>query len=504
VNSSIDQATDGEWHRISPIAILYYIAKVLKGLSDQVIYMVPAALVFYKTAKENFEVVIPLALLLIALLLAFAVASFLMYRYRLTEDTIEIRSGVFQKTQSHLPFERIQNIRFEQPIYYRISDYCCMKLDTAGSSKNEAQLIAIKMNHAISLKAEILSGPNTTRPSEKHSDEELLCTRSVADLIIHGLTNNRMWILLGAAAPFYEKLGAVLDRVFTFVGLDMSTLLSVQSQGIAMVIATVVSLALFFMMLIALISVGGSLLTYYDYRLTKSSARYIRRSGLLTKHQVAFPLRRLQSISYKQDWLDLLLGRVNLVLEQNQTGVPGQPTVDNTSKLIVPSVYPEQAHDIAIDAMPGTQLNKAIYLPINRRFIVSKLLYILLPLAIIASAITGEVVGIFMMAATFVAILSAGGLLTYLRWRRWGYAFDDNYIYVRKGLFGVTYSCFERHKLQQVTVSDNWFLRRRNLSNLTFVLASGSLSIPCVSQQPIESLVDQTLSVTESSGKSWM
>ena len=506
---------DGEWHRISPIAVVFFLAKTLKQLGGQFIYLVPAFLVLGNSIKENPGVTIPGLLGLLLLLIGFAVASFLVYRYRLTDDTIEIRSGIFNKTQTHLPFTRIQNIRFEQPIYYRISDYCCMQLDTAGSAKNEAKLIAIKMDHAVALKETILGAraeeatlkdgaSSEAEEPQALADEVVLNRRSVMDLVIHGLTNNRIWIFLGAAAPLFDEFADSIGSAFSYIGIDLQQLFDVDSQGYVVVALAALSFTMIAMMILALFSVAGSILTYYGYTLSRAGNRYIRRSGLLTKHEVALPLRRLQSIEFKQDWLDLVLKRVNLTFKQNQTGNPGQPGVESNSKLIVPSVYPDEAYDLANDAMPGTQLNRAVFKPIHSRFMISKMLFLWIPISLLASAVVWLNTDWLKAIEVGAAIVAFGALVSYLRWRRWGFSGDEQFVYVRKGFIGVSYKCFERHKLQQISQSQSWFMRRRNLCKIQFVLASGSISIPYLPVADAVDLVDGSLFITESSGKSWM
>ncbi|RMA82448.1 PH domain-containing protein [Umboniibacter marinipuniceus] len=515
MSSESTPSIDGEWHRISPIAVVFFLAKTLKQLGGQFIYLIPAFLILGKSIKENPGVTIPSIIGILLLLICFAVASFLVYRYRLTNDTIEIRSGIFNKTQTHLPFTRIQNIRFEQPIYYRISDYCCMQLDTAGSAKNEAKLIAIKMDHAIALKETILGAraaadvPTTAdgteaNPAETQTQELILNRRSVGDLVIHGLTNNRIWIFLGAAAPLFDEFADSIGSAFSYIGIDLQQLFDVDAQGYAVVALAALSFTMIAMMILALFSVAGSILTYYGYTLSRAGQRYIRRSGLLTKHEVALPLRRLQSIEFKQDWLDLLLKRVNLTFKQNQTGNPGQPGVETNSKLIVPSVFPEEAFDLANDAMPGTQLNRAAFKPIHRRFIISKMLFMWIPISLLASAIVWLNSDWLKAIEVFGAIVFIGALVSYLRWRRWGFGGDEQFVYIRKGFIGVSYKCFERHKLQQISQSQSWFMRRRNLCKIQFVLASGSISVPYLPVADAVDLVDGSLYITESSGKSWM
>ena len=98
--------------------------------------LIPLIFAGYSIAKNNVTAFFVLSVLLICVTMVYSVLSFIAYRYRLSDQNIEIRSGVIQKSQINLPFERIQNIKLVQPIYYRWTGYCCMEFDTAGSAKN--------------------------------------------------------------------------------------------------------------------------------------------------------------------------------------------------------------------------------------------------------------------------------------------------------------------------------------------------------------------------------
>ena len=101
-------------------------------------------------------------------------------------------------------------------------------------------------------------------------------------------------------------------------------------------------------------------------------------------------------------------------------------------------------------------------------------------------------------------ILTITVTLTYLHWKRLGIASDDNYIYVRKGIIGIDYWCFPLAKVQQVIVKQSVFMRRRQLSTLGFVLASGKVSVPFVATQFAAPLVERVLYEVEVKKPGWM
>jgi putative membrane protein len=258
------------------------------------------------------------------------------------------------------------------------------------------------------------------------------------------------------------------------------------------------------MLVIVLLSVVGAILMFYKYTLSKTKDRYIRRSGLLTKHEVSMKLSRIQLMVQAQDWLDVLLGRVNLSFEQNKSGTsnPNNRGEHMANKLLVPSVTVAESLALMKDAMPRQSLGDQIFKSISKRFILRGILLIVLPITGLLFAILplDEIAPYFIIAV--VSSLLTG--LVVLRWKRWGYNFDSEHIYIRKGLLGVDYYCFPIYKAQQAQFKQSIFTRPHHLAGLTVVLASGSHKIPYMPADEVRSIVNSILDLLVTDKRSWM
>ena len=105
------------------------------------------------------------------------------------------------------------------------------------------------------------------------------------------------------------------------------------------------------------------------------------------------------------------------------------------------------------------------------------------------------------------AFLAGVGLvagLIFIRFCRWGYAIDDKYLYVRKGLLGKTYYTLPLFKLQQVEIQKSIIMRRKHLVHMKVTLASGAIKIPFVIQADALQIMNYALFKCESDPRSWM
>ena len=525
--------TGDEWQRLSLISILYFTIRNFTNSAQVLIYTIPALAISFNIWDNLLspEVLIGAGILFLSTSVS-GVISFLMYKFRVHNQHVEIHHGVFQRRYTNLPLWRIQNVKIERPFYYRPFGYALVVLDTAGSGKEEAKIVAVPEDYAEALKKQVLyekalhdEGDRDCLPNEdlsdeqsssfptprtrtkaidsSHSNEEVLNRRSVKDIIIHGITNNRVWIILGAAAPFYDDVFGLVSEWLADKGLQLNQLVGEQTVAWWQFGLYAFVILMMLMALVALLSVGGALFTFYGYTLSRTGDRYIRRSGLLNKLEVSMRASRIQMITAKQDWLDKILKRVNLYFEQNSTAGQQMQELMSPNKLIVPSVTEDEAFALSQEVMPGCDLRGQDYQTISKRFITFWLLAGW-TLPFITFFTIGAVSSHLDIMLGSLVVFSAVSLLLTLRWWRWGIAYDSKYVYIRRGRIGIDYQCFEPYKAQQVIVKQSVFMKRRKQATVKFVLASGAVTVPFLPEDYVNKLADSVLFEVESTRRSWM
>ncbi|WP_088330359.1 PH domain-containing protein [Lacimicrobium sp. SS2-24] len=499
------------WQKLPWIAIVYFSFHLLRQIFGQLIYLIPALLIGYSRLMENLPLTAAAGGVLLLVVVFISWLKFHFYRYRFSDDHLQIRSGVISKTHLDLPFHRIHNVKLEQPLFYRPGNHTCVLLDTAGSSKDEAKIFALPMQQALSLKSAILqqaTTPTVEISADNHqpgnpsdTDEEVeLNRRSIGDLIIHGVTSNRIWIFLGGLAPFFDNLFDWFADTLSTSGFDIQALLDPSHQPLWRVTLTLLTLVVTFVLLLTLFSVLGAIISFYGYRLSRLHDRYICRSGLFTRHEVSMKRSRLQMIVRRQDWLDRLIGRINLKLEQFNGNIEqGQATVMN-NKIIVPSITHGECEALLKDIYADNQLNHIHYQAIDRRFLLRNMMYVGVLHSAVAILVSPQITA---MLLTLLSLLVSCSLI-YLRWKRWGFALDDHYVYIRKGLFGVDYYSFALSKIQQSKFRQSLWMKPYHLCSVTLVLACGGQSIPYINSHHGRQLINQGLFEVEAAKASWM
>ncbi len=86
---------------------------------------------------------------------AYGIAYYYRFGYALTDDTVDVGSGVFSRRAREIPYRRIQNVDVRQSVFHRLFDLATLSIETAGGGATEAQLNFVSEPEARRLQQEI-------------------------------------------------------------------------------------------------------------------------------------------------------------------------------------------------------------------------------------------------------------------------------------------------------------------------------------------------------------
>lgn len=262
---------DGEWHRLHPatpllkggIALLAIIGVVLANLRERLVEM-------FLPSGEGPEDPLDFALrqgwlgwgvlavlgVLLVLVLGYWL-SWRMHSFRITDDVVEVRSGVVFRRNRRARLDRIQSINVARPLLARLLGASKLEINQAGQDAN-VNLEYLHRDPALALRGEVLrrasgtaSGPawptaaartgalvdravqEFTAGEEGDQGESVVripVGRLLGSILLSGYT---LFVLVSAAASFvgiavfeeYVVLVAVLPALVAFVGVTASKLL---------------------------------------------------------------------------------------------------------------------------------------------------------------------------------------------------------------------------------------------------------------------------------------
>jgi putative membrane protein len=521
-------APAGDWHRISPVSLVFYLFRFVRQF---VVQGLPGLVVLFASAASSDKVRLSWAVAAVILVLIFlaviALLSYLRFRYRICSDRVVVRRGILHREELNIDFDRVQNINIKELFYMRPFGLSVMGIDTAGSQGKEIDIAGIPVALAREYRNAILDRRNPAEPerseepgmeqggvptagpnSTPQGRERLLLELDNRDVALYGLTTNfLLWILiaLGAlfgAGDFAEKTLAALSDRLGLTGAVSSMVMAGDFLGLFL---WGLAIFLFLVVMLPLLSVLGAFFRYHDYRLTVDVENYRYESGLLTRHQSSINRRKIQAVVWKQNAMGRLLGRINLQLRQTSAGSgieSGELSGILKTMFIVPSLLPSQADALSAEFLPDLQSGDVKWSRVNRRrFVRLGVAGFTLPATLILITPAILVNPLFLLP---VPVLAAVVYPIFVQlWKRIAYGVVGTYGFVRTGFVGSTVTVFPLYKIQRIDFRQTPWQRKAGFAHLTIHLASHSLTLPYMPVEDAQRLRNLALYRVESTTLAW-
>ncbi len=514
------KADAGKWQRLSPFAIVYYIVRFITAFIKQGVQsLAPLAAVIFTAGENRWFIIGLIAIGAVVVLLVGAFLSYLKFRFRISDNTFLIQRGVFKRKRLSLTFDRIQNVAFKEPIYFRPFGLVVMTIESAGSSSEEvglggipralaeeirATVLSLKsLNTASSSQAEILQNPSSISDNTPVADAETIIRQPISELVRYGLSNNNMFVFAGIIAGSlaqvnfdeYEFADVIKESITSFIG----------TSGFA-IAAFAVSLVFAILIILMAASVLGSIISNYKYHLTRHDGRFHRTKGLFERQETSLLETKIQCLQINQPWPAKLMQRFHMVPKQVGFGKLGQDSGvqagSGSAKFLIPSVTEKFTKYFSDILYPTFNWANVEFKPIDKIYTIKMLLWIFTPIAVmpaVSMSITLTPYALFILALPIVV-----SPLVMLRRSKFGYATDGEYGVIRSGFIGHKLTLFPFYKVQTVQVTQSPGQRKRGLANLTVKLAGTTLEIPFIPINDAEEWRNLILYKIENGNKPWM
>ena len=509
---SEEQSSSLHWQKVSPWAVLYFVVYFsVRFVKDGLLNLLPMLVVFVTQVENKLFWAQVAGAIAIVTLLIYSILYYINFKFCISDDhEILLNKGVFKKERLTLKFSRVQNVNIAEPFYFTPVNLVNCIFDAAGSVTQEAVLPGVTKAYAQQMRKQIFAfkaqqQPDEKTPSSEHFEAENSLRISNKEIAKFGLMSNMAILAMAAIAPFINVLVDFLEqqiiaKVEGFYQQELGLLASAATFAMITLIALLVLTAV-------MLSVGMSLIRFYNFELYFKGQKFKRIAGLLERHQLSMSMDKVQSIVIKQNLMGRLLKRFTVECLQASSGgiAAGVAAKKNKQTLVLPVLNSEQVDSICQWIYPWFNSKKLQFNGAERALLYKNLsFYALIPSAIV---LLGCYLGDFNAWLSLGVLLILAGLVT-LAYQRYGYYLhEDNgrfYMVVRKGMIGVHYRVFELYKAQSARSISTYFMRRAGLKSLYIQLASGFAFMPYIKQQDADYIIDFTLYQAESTQRNWM
>jgi putative membrane protein len=492
--------SDLPWHgrhtRQAPIAILLIIFSIIKSLV-RTWWPFILILIFQSNllSPERAKILVGI---ITCLVVVFSVWRYFRFYFFITEDKLHVHRGVFTRIKLDIPFDRIQTISFEQNIIHQIFNVARLKIDTAGSSKEEFEFTALDMVKAKELRQFILNrkGLNPIEKLKEEKSSRMILNLGIADLLRVGISQNHLRttgiivaFLLGLRDRISDALGAKYVDEFDSVAERLFE--NIWFYGASLFLAILV------------LSFFGTLvytvLRYYNLRLWKTTDGYKMESGLFNIREQAARDQKIQILRWVSNPIRDLFKIVQLRFYQASSLAGSSKT-----SITVPGVPNDRLHAILnfyyrglspLALEEGWQIDKRYF---TRRFIYLAILPTILILAIAFFSKQSVWFGI----AFFWMIIS--GVYQYYLRKKWRFQFTDDTLLIKYGVLERVSKAILLRKVQGVQIKQSPYQFKNALSTILLHTASGDIKIPYIPLETAWDIKNYILFKVEASKYKWM
>ncbi len=175
--------SDGEWHRLHPLTpvlrgglfLLVVVGILIANMRDRVVAIflpdgydwdTPESGAIDAIIENDLILIVAAAILgLLLLLIAFFWVSWRFHTFRITEDDVEVRSGILFRTHRRAPLDRVQGVNLTRPMIARLLGAAKLDIVGAGADGN------VKLEYLTTTNAEQVRGDILRLASGRQLDE---------------------------------------------------------------------------------------------------------------------------------------------------------------------------------------------------------------------------------------------------------------------------------------------------------------------------------------------
>ena len=395
-------------------------------------------------------------------LVVVAVLQYFFYRFRIEADGIVIRSGVFQKSLRHVPWQRVHNVALHQTVLHRLFNVAEVRLESAGGMKAEAEMRVLSLADAQALE-ELVRGQDhaatRTPAGEATPDSRVLLAMDTAEVVRLGLVSNRGLIAVAAAFGILAQADVLDDWIGPVAkgAVDWGRELQLDWLGWLVGVASVL---LFAVVALRALSVALALLQFHGFTLTEQGRRLSAQRGLLTRLRANMPRSRIQAWSLHEGLVHRWFKRRSLRVDSASIEAAND---QRSLRDLAPLATPEACDELVRHLLPGGHWPMREWRPLHPRAWRRQFGLPALATLLLAGLLTwlNGTVGLATLALLPVLALRA------VVWARHaGYSEEGGLIAVREGWLDKHWRFVEVRRIQSLVLAQSPLDRRHGMATL--------------------------------------
>ena len=475
-------------------SIVFFFESVRKNIYNFIYIFLPALQGYFMLSLAIF------ALVLIGIgIFSFINYYYFTYKFDFNKSAFIIQKGFFTKTKLSIPFEKIQQINFNQNLIHKIFSLYEVQMDTAGSDNTEVDIKAVSKEIADDLKV----------ISAKIKEKKLVKT-TVEESINNSLNINILTLIkIGLTSRYFETFGLILGTIaLGFQFLDdfninytenIENAISTTNFGLIFIL---VALLLIIAAILA-INLISTILKYFNFTAIKSANNLEINYGLIQTKSIILSPRKVQQFQIIQNYLQKTLDILEIKI--NQASSTKIVKDSSRSKIIIPGFTKNEKNDLF-----KYIFNKKIQEELQIKPHIRKLIFSLIFTSVLPALIFSSTFLFFEILSLKYVLISCISYLVLTSFVNWRYFKNDSlviakdFIVYKSGFWDIKSTIIETFKIQSIIISQPVWHKKRNLGDIIFYTAGGYIKAKTYNFSDLKRIVNKSIYSVEVSNEKWM
>lgn len=459
-----DLLVEDQPRRLHPLSLLFGIAVLVRR------FLVPALLFLVLARGDDWQ---RWMLLPFVFLLGTELVRYFTLTYRVTSDgELVIRSGLFSRTERHIPFERVQNIELVESAVHRLLGVAEVRLQTGSGAEVEAHLRVISRDAVDELRRAMVS---TRRVADAAAPAPTVILRlPLSEVALHGLITGRGLVLLAAIVGILFEYNVDWESFAErFIPAGPEQWQVLWDDAAERWTRTLFLWTLIFVPAAAalrLLSAAWAVVRLYDFTLARTGEGLQSQYGLLTRVSATIPRARVQVLSVHESvwhrWARRAAVRVDTAGQfKQESGRIG-------SQWIAPIVRVGGLLPLVREVLPDAEIDPPEWTPTHRRAF-ARVVRLQLLWTSFVTLVLGLNIGPLVLLP---AVVVAGFAVWHARrlTGRLAIALTPSSVVLRSGAFSHRRSITRFSRIQSVSCTRSPFDRRWGMARISVDTAGGS------------------------------
>jgi putative membrane protein len=465
---------------------------------------------FLDFSWEKLKVIGIILFIVIILAIIAGIIYYFNFRFWLNDQEMIVQRWFFRLKRINIPYDRIQSVALEQSFWQQIMEVYQVKIDTAGSSRDEIRLLALSLENAQSLRKEL---QKRTRIDVLSPDEEeevlqegaihplkstkkgkMLVKLNIGRLILVGLSENHL-----RSSTYIFAFTLYLYQYIEQFGLEKFAMRHMDETAFDFNSLTIwLNLLLLYVVISLLISLVTTVFKYYNFRLRDYGKYLVSTHGLFKTSETHLKEKRIQRIMLTQNPFQKLLGMAALQLTQVGVGTP-----NNSRAIDIPGMSTQRAqqwlNDYREDPSESEDAQNIEIHPFRKRYVWVRMLFLLIVAIGIALYFKSSLYNWPLSVVILLLFIFHYRSVTCYSVKLLKKGIQQQSAFFEKNTFFIKYE-----KIQHVAIVRGPISRLFGFYTLNVSTAGGALSLSYLHKKEAHHLRDLFLYKVEKENEAWM